>query len=171
MSKQQTLAFWRWQHGRKEPSSRTGAGARVQALGRLRSGRRRRLRDSVSVQPAVEISSITLKGTALSGTGGWERSVGECLEEWDRGLVSFRKDGCADGETPDKTGPSVCKPQVESHGRALAGGLPRSLWVGPGLHVSLGKPGPCTQGLMPAQAALSAPLRPWALKTQLGFLF
>ena len=48
------------------------------------------------------------------------------------GWVSFRKDGLADGETPDKTGPSVCKPQVESHGRDLAGGLPAGSLGGTG---------------------------------------
>ena len=65
--------------------------------------------------------------------------------------MSFRKHGWADRETPDKTGPSVCKLQVESHCRDLAGALAQ------GAH---GSPG-----------TLSAPLRALGLKNAGGFPF
>ena len=90
--------------------------------------------------------------------------------------VSFRKDGWADGETPDKTGPSVFEPQVESLGGDLAGSLPVGPLVGPGLPVSLGEPGSCTQralaqGAHTSPSTLSAPLRALGLKNTVGFPF
>lgn len=69
---------------------------------------------------------------------------------------------------------------VSRRWRATAGTLQGvclpGLWVGPGLHVSLGKPGPCTQralaqGAHASPGTLSAPLRALGLKDTVGFPF